>query len=275
MKKTLLPLLFCVCALAGCAPLTPPPAGETIIHNRVYSVPPDGRPLRLDIYSPSGRGPFPLVMWIHGGGWKYGNKGWMLYLRKLTQRGFAVASVEYRLSNRAKYPAQLNDCRDALAWLWKNGASYRLDRRNTFLAGASAGGHLAAMLGLEEGHARIDAVCAMYPATDLTGFPNQDALRGYLPELLGGSVNQKRALAESGSPVRHVDRSAPPFLIFHGDKDLLVPIRQSEELDAKLHRAGVESHLVVLPGMPHGFALTDAQLDSVARFFRAHLREKL
>lgn len=262
--------ILCAVLLAGCAPLTTPPRGEKIVPNLVYASP-AGRDLHLDLYLPAGQGPFPLVMWIHGGGWKYGDKGWMLYLRKLTQRGFAVASVEYRLSGRAKYPAQLNDCGAALQWLRENGARYHLETRNTFLAGASAGGHLAAMLGEKEGRFNIRAVCVMYPATDLTGFPNQDRRDGYIPELLGGSINEKRALALSGSPVKFVTSHSPPFLFFHGDRDKLVPIEQSKKLDSRLHEAGVESHLVVVSGKGHGFDLTDAQLDQVATFYREHL----
>jgi len=115
MKRSLILLAVCM-PLLGCAPITPPPHGEKIIRDIVYSNPATG-PEHLDIYLPAGHGPFPLVVWYHGGGWKYGDKGWMLYLRNLTRRGYAIASVQYRLSGTAKYPAQLDDSRDALHWL--------------------------------------------------------------------------------------------------------------------------------------------------------------
>lgn len=122
----------------------------------------------------------------------------------------------------------------------------------------------------EAGRRKIKAVCVLYPATDLLGFENQDAKRGYLPDLLGGSVNSKRTLAEEGSPVNHVTRDAPPFLFFHGDKDVIVPLRQSAELDSRLRAAGVGSQLVIVHGEGHGFSLTGAQLQKVAAFFRNH-----
>jgi acetyl esterase/lipase len=227
--------------------------------------------LHLDLYLPATPAPHPLVIWIHGGGWKFGDKGWILSLRKLTRQGFAIASVQYRLSGTAKYPAAIDDCRDSLRWLEQNGARYGLDTRHIFLSGGSAGGHLAAYVALEAGGSQIKAVCLLYPATDLIGFANQDAKHGYLPDFLGGSVNEKRAEAIQGSPVDHVRRNAPPFLIFHGDKDALVPIAQSKELNDKLHAVGVESHLIVVPGKGHGFSLTDAQQREAGDFFLKHM----
>lgn len=257
---------------AGCAQFTPPPKGETIRRNLVYSVQ-HGRALCVDLYEPESKTPLPVVLWIHGGGWEYGDKGFELFLRPLTRRGFAVASVQYRLSSGAKYPAQIDDCRAAFRWLRGDARNYNLEPREMFVAGASAGGHLAALVGLEEGKGRVKAVFLMYPPTDLPAFPNRDHRKGLIPLLLGGSVNEKRRLAEEASPVNHVGPGAPPFLIFHGDKDTLVPISQSKELDAKLRAAGIESKLVVEPGKGHGFGLTKEQLNQVAAFFRAHLHD--
>ncbi len=255
--------------LAGCAALTPAPKGETIHRDLTYETV-RGRDEHLDIYEPDGKAPPPLIVWIHGGGWRYGDKGFSLFVRHLTARGFAVASVQYRLSWSAKYPAQIEDCRAALDWLRRNAHAHRLDARHVFVAGASAGGHLAALLGAEEGRPRVRAVFAMYPATDLAAFKNQGRRHGYIPSLLGGSVLEKRALAEEASPVNHIRANTPPFLILHGDRDGLVPIAQSIELEKKLRAAGVEVKLEVQPGKGHGFGLTDAQLDEVAAFFREH-----
>jgi acetyl esterase/lipase len=265
----IIPLLL-VTALGGCAAITPPPHGEKIVGNIAYATRSTGD-LHLDLYLPATPAPHPLVIWIHGGGWKYGDKAWMFYLRKLTQQGFAIASVQYRLSGTAKYPAAIDDCRDALHWLERNGSQYGLDTNHLFLSGASAGGQLSALIALEAGRPEVKAVCVLYPATNLTGFANNDAPHGYLPDFLGGSVNSKRADAIEGSPVNHVTPKAPPFLIFHGDADTLVPVAQSEELNEKLHAAGVESHLIVLHGKGHGFALTDAQQRKAGDFFLAHM----
>ena len=264
-----LPLILIAALLGACAPITPPPRGERILGNIVYAARPTGD-LHLDLYLPAAPAPHPLVIWIHGGGWKFGDKGWQLFLRKLTRQGFAIASVQYRLSGTAKYPAAIDDCRDALHWLEQNGGMYGLDTRHIFLGGASAGGHLAAFIALEAGRPEIKAACLLYPATDLTGFANQDARHGYLPDFLGGSVNEKRADAIQGSPVNHIRPNAPPMLIFHGDQDTLVPIAQSKELNDKLHAVGVESHLVVVHGKGHGFALTDAQQREAGDFFLKH-----
>lgn len=271
MNLRLASLLTVAVLLSGCANLTPPPKGERIIKNVPYKVI-DGRYLSLDIYKATGAEAHPVCVWIHGGGWKYGDKAWMLFVRKLTRYGFDVASIEYRLSGRVKYPGQYEDCRDAFQFLKANSEKFGFQRQNFFLGGASAGGHLDSLLGLREGRGRVNAVFAQYPATDLTGFENQDRTRGYLPELLGGSVNAKRALARDGSPVHYVTKNAPPFLFIHGDKDELVPIAQSKELDAELRAAGIESHLEIVHGAGHGFALTDAQVAEVAKFFKAHLR---
>ena len=267
----LLPVILAA-VMTGCAPITPPPPGERIRSNIVYAKRATGD-LHLDLYYPATPAPHPLVIWIHGGGWKYGDKGWMFYLRKLTEQGFAIASVQYRLSYTAKYPAAIDDCRDALHWLERNAPSYGLDQRHIFLSGASAGGQLSALIALEAGRPEIKAVCVLYPATDLTGFPNQDVKHGYLPDFLGGSVNEKRPEAIEGSPVNHVRQNAPPFLIFHGDKDTLVPIAQSRELEAKLRAAGVECHLIVVPGKGHGFALTDEQEREAGNFFLKHMND--
>jgi acetyl esterase/lipase len=269
MTRFLLALLA-VAMLSACAPITPPPRGERIERNIVYATRPTGD-LHLDLYLPATAAPHPVVIWIHGGGWKFGDKGWLFFLRKLTRQGFAIASIQYRLSGTAKYPAAIVDCTDALHWLEENGTRLGLDPRHIFLSGASAGGHLAAYVALEAGYPEVKAVCLLYPATDLTGFANQDAKHGYLPDWLGGSVNSKRALAIQGSPVNHVTPHAPPFLIFHGDQDTLVPIAQSKELNARLHAVGVESHLVVVTGKGHGFSLTEDQQRQAGEFFLMHM----
>lgn len=271
MKENLLICLppFALMLLSGCAAITPAPAGEHIRGNIIYAARPTGD-LHLDLYLPATPAPHPLVLWIHGGGWKFGDKAWMLYVRNLTRQGFAIASIQYRLSGTAKYPAAIDDCRDALHWLETNGAAYGLDSHHIFVSGASAGGQLAAYIALEAGHPAVKAVCLLYPATDLTGFENQNAKHGYLPDFLGGSVNEKRAEAIRGSPIRIVNANAPPFLIFHGDKDTLVPIAQSQKLNAKLHAVGVESDLIVVPGKGHGFSLTVDQQREVGNFFLKH-----
>ena len=267
--RCVLPVLI-VALLGGCAAITPPPPGEKIMGNIVYATRPTGDE-HLDLYLPAAPAPHPLVIWIHGGGWKLGDKAWMFSIRKLTRQGFAIASIQYRLSGTAKYPAAVDDCREALRRLQKNGAGYGLDTRHMFIAGGSAGGQLAGLIGVETGYPTFKAMCLLYPATDLTGFANQDSPHGFLPEWLGAPVNQKRADAIEGSPVNHVHPNAPPTMIFHGDADTLVPIAQSQELKAKLNAVGVECHLIVLHGRGHGFGLTGDQQREVGDFFLKHM----
>ncbi|MEQ1859951.1 MAG: alpha/beta hydrolase [Chthoniobacteraceae bacterium] len=268
--------LGCVLAaavLTGCAAYGPPRAGETIHRNVVYADR-DGRKLRLDLYVPARPRPAPLVVWMHGGGWKYGHKGFNLQVRDLTREGFAVASVEYRLLGAGRWPAQLDDCRDAAAWLRQNGHTFGIDARRMGFAGESAGGHLAALLGAVEGRGKIRAVCALYPPTDLVAMGERYSAFGRVSvftQLFGGEIRDRRSAARAASPVTHVSRRSPPFLLYHGDSDALVPLSQSESLHRRLREAGVDSTLHVLPGRGHAFPLDDAQLAEVADFFRRRL----
>ena len=139
--------------LVNCAAYLPPKeAGEHIYPNVVFASP-GGHALHMDLYVPPSTHPVPVVMWIFGGSWKIGSKGYHVIVRRLTQHGIAVASIEYRLSGTAKYPAQIEDCRTALEWLKQNGSRYEIDPQRIGVSGESAGGHLAALLATEEGRA--------------------------------------------------------------------------------------------------------------------------
>jgi acetyl esterase/lipase len=227
----------------------------------------------MDLYVPQTGKPAPVVLWIFGGSWKFGSKGYHVNVRDLTRSGIAVASIEYRLSGQASFPAQLEDCKAAVAWLRTHGAKYGIDPNRIGASGESAGGHLAALLGTTEERPNIDAVCALYPPTNLVSLGrmySQPGRRSDIEALLNGPIEEKLPLARAASPVEHVSRSSPPFLLIHGAKDSLVPLSQSEELHTRLKRAGVESTLLVAPEQPHWFKLTPAQVAQVAAFFRKH-----
>ncbi len=259
--------------LVGCAAYAPARSGETIHRNVTYAAP-AGRALRLDLYLPAQPRPAPVVIWLHGGGWKYGYKGYNLQVRKLTQFGFAVAAVDYRRTGEAVYPAALDDCRAAVEWVRTHGADCGLDPRRIGLSGESAGGHLAALTATSEKRPRIRAVMVMYPPTDLLALGQRyERYPGtsLVEQFLGGPLQQTRALAIAASPVTHVTPGAPPFLILHGDKDWLVPPEQSVALHRRLRAEGVESTLEIVPGKDHAFSLTDSQLREAARFFHKHL----
>jgi len=245
-----------------------------VIHrNVVYAVRP-GKTLHMGLYVPHGSAPAPMIVWLHGGGWKYGDKAYHLSIRDLTREGFAIASVQYRLLWHAPWPAQIEDCEEAVAWVRTNGKRYGIDPGRLAVAGESAGGHLAALVGTRETRRRVKAVFAMYPPTDLVLMGRRYAGYGrfsIFSQMFGGAIVHRRAEARAASPITYADRNSPPFLLIHGDKDSLVPSEQSELLDAALRKAGVESKLVIVPGKGHAFDLDDAQLQQVAAFFRKHL----
>ncbi|MEO7934242.1 MAG: alpha/beta hydrolase [Chthoniobacterales bacterium] len=267
-----LAVLSLACLVVACAPYGLARPNEKIVRNVEFATP-GGQSLRLDIYLPKSNKPVPVVMWIFGGSWKFGSKGYHVNLRDLTRSGIAVASIDYRLSGTAVYPAQLEDCKSALAWLRAHGAEYGIDPTRIGVSGESAGGHLAALLGTLEGKSKIKAVCALYPPTNLVSlgrkYKNPDRWSD-IERLLGGPIETKLALAREASPVNRVSADAPPFLIIHGAQDTLVPIGQSHELDRDLRRVGVESRIIVVPDKGHWFQLDETQLKAVAEFFQRH-----
>jgi acetyl esterase/lipase len=260
---------------AGCATRPAFLGGEKVFSNVLFASP-QGQQLRMDLYVPRTEKPAPVVIWIFGGSWKFGSKSFHVNVRDLTRHGIAVASIEYRLSGKAKHPAQLDDCRSALHWLRENGGRFGIDPHRIGVSGESAGGHLAALLGNLEGAPRIRAVFAMYPPTDLVILGRKYA-NPYGPTnidlLLGGPLEEKLAMAAKASPVNQVRRSSPPFLLIHGARDELVPIEQSEMLKRKLENAGVPVRLIVVPNKEHWFFLNKEQVSEVAEFFLAHFND--
>lgn len=259
--------------VAGCSAYGPARPGETIYRDVLFASP-GGHDLRMDLYVPTTANPAPVVLWIFGGGWRFGSKGYHVNVRDLTSVGIAVASIQYRMSGTAVYPAQLEDCRTAVQWLRVNGTRYGIDPERMGASGESAGGHLAALLAAAEGKSRIQAVCALYPATDLISLGRKYAKtfkRGSINKLLVGPIEQKLALAAEASPINHVSAALPPFLIIHGEGDGIVPLEQSKRLFRALADAHVAAHLMVLPGKGHWFRLDSTQLAVVSQFFKTHL----
>jgi acetyl esterase/lipase len=255
----------------------------------------DGAPLLLDMYLPEGGAkPLGLVVWVHGGAWRAGSRA-APDLLGLTARGWALASVDYRLSTVAKFPAQIFDIKAALRYLRAHGAEYGIAGVPFVIAGSSAGGHLAALVGVSnrerelEGVAEDDAsaqassdvqaIVSLYGASDLTSILAQSSPHGLsvrvpaLELLLGGQPDQLPELARLASPVFHVDASDPPLLLLHGDQDDQMPIEQSRQLEAAYQKLGLPVQLEVLNGSGHGAAaFTDsARLELIDRFLRAHV----
>jgi acetyl esterase/lipase len=246
--------------------------------------------LKLDLYVPRDiRGSLPCVVWIHGGAWRAGNKknprvAW------LTEHGYVVASLQYRLSQEGVFPAQIHDCKGAIRWLRAHAAAYAIDPRCIGVAGSSAGGHLAALLGTSGdvaalegqtgGHldhsSRVQAVLDMFGPTDFTRM-NEHAYPGSIldhdaadsPEslLLGGAVQENPDKAARANPITYVSQDDPPFLILHGDRDKLVPHHQNELLEAALQEAGVPVTLHTIQGAGHGWPRTGERDARVLAFF--------
>lgn len=271
----------------------PTPSGVTAYRDLTYV--PDGGPRRtLDLYIPTeGKGPWPVIVWIHGGGWQNGSKDQCPPLRNgFVGKGYAVASLNYRLSQDAVFPAQIEDCKAALRWLRAHAADYHLDAGHFGVWGSSAGGHLVALLGtagevkdFDRGEnldqsSRVQAVCDFFGPSDLTPMVTTPGYEGHgregSPEskLIGGTPAQNPDKARAASPVTYVSAGNPPFLIVHGQKDPVVPYDQSVRLDEALRKAGVETQLMLLPGAKHGgpeFFSPEVQ-SAVQRFFDEHLK---
>ncbi len=243
-----------------------------------------GRRMGLDLHRPPTTEPGrPLIVWFHGGGWMQFSKAEWQGVAWLVAEGYAVASVGYRLSVDAKFPAQIEDCEAALAWLQAYGRAYGVDPSTSVLMGHSAGGHLAALLGLSAGRRRWNAdgppaappraIVAMSAPADLT-LPLEPAftgscktLREIYELLLGGSLDARIELARDASPLRYVHGGAPPTLLLHGEADTAVPFEEARRLHEALRAAGAEARLKAFPGGTHRYADVEDR-DLIRAFLR-------
>jgi acetyl esterase/lipase len=252
----------------------------------------DGFSLKLDLHLPAAKKASVLV-YVHGGAWRSGSRG-DVPVKGLVEHGFAIASVDYRLSTQARFPAQIHDIKAAIRFLRSRGHEFGLDTTRVGIIGSSAGGHLAALVGVTKGHAelegregphvdqssRVDAIVSFYGASNLQSILGQSTEFGLgvrvpaLQLLLGGLPDKHPALAKLASPVAHVDGKDPPLLLIHGDADPQMPLAQSQEFHAEYQKAKLASELIILPGAKHGGAefYDEARLRLVAAFLRRHLR---
>lgn len=238
--------------------------------------------LRLDFYEPTQRRrERPLIVWVHGGAWRSGSKSGVPII-KLREQGFAIASVDYRLSPVAKFPAQIHDIKSAIRFLRANTDRFGVDANLFVLAGSSAGGHLAVLAAVSDGvpelsgnlgvpeniSSSVQAVVSFYGAGNLQTILSQSTPFGLdvrvpaLQLLLGGKPEQQPTLARLASPVEHIDSRDPPLWLFHGDQDPQMPINQSHELVGAYKKVGLPVQFEVVYGGKHGGSgfFTDEQL---------------
>jgi acetyl esterase/lipase len=224
----------------------------------------DGQPQKMDVYFPDSGGPWPVFLYVHGGGWDKGDKaegaGWSY----LNDKGYLVVSVNYRLAAwNVKFPAMIQDVKCAVRYLRAHAGEYNLDPDRFAALGASAGGHLVALLGTSDPSAgweageyldqssRVQAVVAEAVFSDFTkAMPNSISMAIYFAT--GELPGTTSAVNTSASPVTYITPDDPPFLIVHGEKDGYSPVEQAETLDAKLKAAGVSSKLVIVQNGEHG-----------------------
>ena len=246
-------------------PLPPVPPGVIVYPDLAYVT--HGSPSqKLDLYLPKEGRNLPLIIFVHAGAFYMGDKRkWISYELSYLTQGYAIASINYRLSGEAVFPAQIEDCKAAVRWLRAHAAQYRLNPNHFAAWGASAGGHLAAMLGTT-GHisdfdvgenlsfsSRVQAVADFFGSTDLTRLRPDHLLAGS-PEsrFIGCAIKDHPDQARRASPITYVTGDCPPFLIVHGDADPIVPCAQSGLLAAALKKAGVPVTFYTVKGAKHG-----------------------
>jgi acetyl esterase/lipase len=259
-----------------------------------------GQELKLDMARPTGKGPFPLVVCIHGGAWRIGAKEHHhVTIRLLAENGYVAATVQYRFAPKFQFPAQVDDVKGAVRFLRANAKKYDIDPKRVAALGDSAGGHLSLMLGLldptdrleGEGEHRgqsskVQAVVNYYGPTDFTTWAptklGDDLLKigvmrdgdGILTDFLG-TADRKAAIMKKASPITYIDAKDPPVLTFQGTLDPLVPDQQARLLHEALKKAGVTERLEILEKASHGWggALREKTNKITLEFLDRHLKK--
>ncbi len=270
------------------------PSGVRRMADVEYAKTPEDN-LLLDIYLPDTKGkPLPVILWVHGGAWVSGNKTHCPIV-SFAGRGYAIVSINYRLTGKARFPAQIHDCKAAVRWVRAHAAEYGFDPGRVGACGGSAGGHLVALLGTSGGikalegevggnlqyPSTVQAVCDFCGPTDFT---REDYVRDKpttqpavleraLIALLGGPWDDNREAARMASPIDHISKDDPPFLIAHGDADPIIPIKHSRLFHEKLQEAGIDATLRILPGGGHAVGTPDT-LEAARAFFDKHLKKR-
>ena len=256
-------IYFAFAFLLACAS----PAHAKVISDVTYSTLPDGKEMKLDIAIPEGNGPFPAIVAVHGGAWRFGSRkeldGWITFL---ANEGYVAATISYRLVPDGKFPDPLVDVKTAVRYLRANAAKYNLDPERIGAVGFSAGGHLVNLLGTvgpdagfegkeyPEQSSKVQGVVSFFGPTDLALYGHDESAQNAIFEPLLGSRFKKDATAYAkASPISYVNKNAAPTLFLHGTRDWIVPIEHSRAMHKKMSDAGATSELLEIEGGNHGF----------------------
>jgi acetyl esterase/lipase len=282
--KRVLPACFCAAALV----LAAGTAAAQQVHRDVVYATVDGKALALDVHMPAGVTDPPLLVWVHGGMWRTGNKSQLP--AGFVQNGFAVASVDFRQSLEARFPAQVHDIKAAIRFLRAHAREYGYRTDRIAVGGYSSGGHLAALVGVTNGNRELEgtvgadraqssavqAILSVAGASNFATILAQSTPFGLgvrepaLRDLLGALPDSVPELARLASPVVHVDAGDPPILILHGDQDVQMPINQAHELEGAYEKLGLDAFVDIVHGSPHlGDAYYEpAHMERIAAFLR-------
>lgn len=295
--------LLTVCLLSTSLRLS---AAEPVAVERdiLYAVH-NGEKMLLDIARPAKPGPHPCVVCLHGGAWKFGKKdhlsrtsryldvefgsGKKSLIEWFAGEGYIAVSVGYRLMPKHKFPAPVEDAKTAIRFLRANAAKFDIDPDAIGIVGYSAGGHIAALVGTttpdagfegtlyREQSSRVNCVVDFFGPTDLTLYTEAEGVEAAIfKPLLGSRYRDNPEIYRKASPIEHVSKDAPPFLILHGTADILVPIIHSERFHKKLLDAGVKSEMKTLSGEGHGWTgdVAIQTMGMVTKFLAANLKSK-
>lgn len=288
--------------LAGSA-LGAEPAEFTTFPDLTYATIGDEK-LKLDLVVPKGAGPHPCVVCFHGGAWKAGNRKDLTkptlfapggkeegtefsLLEMLARKGYAAASVSYRLAPQNKFPAQIEDAKTSVRFLRTNAKKYDFDTDRFASLGFSSGGHLAALLGVTDSTAgfdgklypgvssRVQTVIDYFGPTQLSLFAETPGVADiFMVPLLGKECRTDAKCYTKASPIEYVSKAAPPTLIIHGNLDFIVPIIHSERFHEKLKAAGVKTEFLVMKGKGHGWTgdATETSAKALVKFLDENLK---
>ncbi|MBS4172908.1 alpha/beta hydrolase [Bacillus sp. FJAT-49736] len=243
------------------------------------------RELKLDMIKPISDQRFPVIIYVHGGGWMAGDKRNVggKWNASFAQYGFVCVNINFRLSGEAIFPAPLLDVKAAIRWVKEHADQYNMDENKIGIWGHSSGGHLSTLAALSADHAeflmgdekvsdKVNAVASLAGPVDLlsmgTWHDNPNSLES---KFLGGSVQEQKDLAQKANPINYIRENVPPFLIVHGDNDKICPVQQSRMLHNELHN----SSYLEIKGADHDFIAGTLNMDEILKLVLSFFNKTL